>query len=177
MTYRAASDEPVSVNSRRMLCASRSTPSPDPHGRPIRSFPVSPRLIHVSSAQPLRFCTASTLIGLIHYFSRYMGVTSLAATQLFDRFSLLFIPVESHPQTSYVRNTPTWKMHLYTLIQILCLALLWLIKSVKAISIAFPLFFILLVPMRLQLTRFYSESELEAVRLQRFQRASPCPLN
>ncbi len=90
-------------------------------------------------------------------------ISSFTATQLFDRFSLFFIPPVSHPNSIYVRKTPTWKMHLYTLIQIGCLGLLWLIKSLKAVSIGFPLFFILLVPTRLQLSRFYSESELEAV--------------
>jgi len=94
-----------------------------------------------------------------------MGVTSLSATQLFERFSLFFIPVQSHPTTEYVRRVKTWKMHLYTLIQIGCLALLWAVKSIKQISLAFPFFLLLLVPIRLQLERFYTDSELQAVSL------------
>jgi hypothetical protein len=93
----------------------------------------------------------------------YMGVSSLSVTQLFDRFSLMFIPVGSHPSTTYVRRVKTWKMHLWTIIQIACLALLWAVKSIKQISLAFPFFLLLLVPMRLQLERFYTESELQAV--------------
>lgn len=53
---------------------------------------------------------------------------------------------------------------MYTSIQILSLAALWCVKSVKQIALFFPLILILLVPIRRSLTLFYSESELEAVR-------------
>ncbi|ODN05154.1 Anion exchange protein 3 [Orchesella cincta] len=93
----------------------------------------------------------------------YMGVSALSASQLYQRFILFFIPVKSHPQTPWVRRVKTWKMHLYTTIQISCLALLWGVKSWKQISLAFPFFLILLVPIRMQLKRIFSESELDAL--------------
>ncbi|CAL8069832.1 unnamed protein product [Orchesella dallaii] len=93
----------------------------------------------------------------------YMGVSALSASQLYQRFILFFIPVKSHPQTPWVRRVKTWKMHMYTLIQISCLALLWGVKSWKQISLAFPFFLILLVPIRIQLKRIFTESELEAL--------------
>jgi hypothetical protein len=43
----------------------------------------------------------------------YMGVSSLSATQLFDRSSLLFIPVGSHPSTTYVRRVNCNRYYLY----------------------------------------------------------------
>jgi len=95
----------------------------------------------------------------------YMGVSSLSNTKFFERFRLIFIPVESHPQTPYVRQVKTWKIHVYTMIQIGCLAILFAIKSWKAISLAFPFFLVLLVPIRLQLNRFYTKAELDAVSI------------
>ncbi|XP_021966995.1 anion exchange protein 3 isoform X2 [Folsomia candida] len=93
----------------------------------------------------------------------YMGITSFIPTQLYDRLLLFLTPVDAHPQTIYVRRVPTWKIHMYTSIQILSLAALWCVKSVKQIALFFPLILILLVPIRRSLTLFYSESELEAL--------------
>jgi len=103
----------------------------------------------------LAFTPMAVLFGVF----MYMGVSALSASQLYQRFILFFIPVKSHPQTPWVRRVKTWKMHLYTLIQISCLALLWGVKSWKQISLAFPFFLILLVPIRIQLKRIFTESE------------------
>jgi len=54
-------------------------------------------------------------------------------------------------------------MHLYTLIQLGCLAMLWGVKSVREAALAFPFVLMFLVPIRLQLKHLYNESELEAV--------------
>lgn len=107
----------------------------------------------------LRFTPMAVLFGVF----MYMGVSALSASQLYQRFILFFIPVESHPQTPWVRRVKTSRMHLYTIIQISCLAVLWGVKSWKQISLAFPFFLMLLIPTRMQLKRIFSESELEAV--------------
>jgi len=54
------------------------------------------------------------------------------------------------------------KMHLFTLIQLLCLAVLWIVKSTQA-SLAFPFFLILMVPLRAQLRFLFTPEELRAV--------------
>lgn len=54
------------------------------------------------------------------------------------------------------------KMHLFTLIQLLCLAVLWVVKSTEA-SLAFPFFLILMVPLRAQLRFLFTPEELRAV--------------
>jgi hypothetical protein len=56
------------------------------------------------------------------------------------------------------------KMHLFTLIQLLCLAVLWVVKSTEA-SLAFPFFLILMVPLRAQLRFFFTPEELRAVSI------------
>ena len=60
------------------------------------------------------------------------------------------------------------KTHLFTLIQIVVVAVLWVVKESPA-SIAFPFFLILLVPLRLKiLPLLYTEVELKAVSFREF---------
>ncbi|XP_041087644.1 band 3 anion transport protein-like [Polyodon spathula] len=57
----------------------------------------------------------------------------------------------------------TWRMHMFTLIQILCLALLWGIKSSPA-SLALPFILILTIPLRrFLLARLFSEIEIKCL--------------
>lgn len=58
-------------------------------------------------------------------------------------------------------------MHLFTALQLLCLAVLWAVMSTAA-SLAFPFILILTVPLRmLVLTRIFTEREMRCVRLPR----------
>lgn len=75
---------------------------------------------------------------------------------------LIFMPVKHHPQVPYVRRLPTWKMHVFTVTQILALALLWGVKSSK-FSLAFPFILMMMVPIRKQLERIFTPLELRAV--------------
>jgi len=72
------------------------------------------------------------------------------------------MPVKHHPQVPYVRRLPTWKMHVFTITQVLALALLWGIKSSK-FSLAFPFILMMMVPIRKQLERIFTPLELRAV--------------
>lgn len=56
-------------------------------------------------------------------------------------------------------------MHLYTTIQIFCLAILWAVMSAKEAALFFPFILMLLVPVRLQLTKLFTEEELAVVSL------------
>jgi len=58
-------------------------------------------------------------------------------------------------------------MHIYTLIQIVSLSIIWGIKFTPG-ALVLPLSFILLIPLRkFLLVRFFSNAELEAVRISR----------
>jgi hypothetical protein len=120
----------------------------------------------------------------------YMGVTSLSGIQLFDRILLLFKPPKYHPDVPFVKRVfslvavqlgwgkgvrtgqtltlaspqvKTWRMHLFTGIQIICLAVLWVVKSTPA-SLALPFVLILTVPLRrLILPLIFRELELQCV--------------
>ncbi|XP_007953417.2 band 3 anion transport protein [Orycteropus afer afer] len=93
----------------------------------------------------------------------YMGVTSLSGIQLFDRILLLFKPPKYHPDVPYVKRVKTWRMHLFTGIQILCLVGLWAVKVTKA-SLALPFILILTVPLRhFLLPLFFRNLELQCL--------------
>nr|XP_020019452.1 band 3 anion transport protein isoform X2 [Castor canadensis] len=93
----------------------------------------------------------------------YMGITSLSGIQLFDRILLLSKPSKYHPDVPYVKRVRTWRMHLFTVIQIICLVLLWVVKSTPA-SLALPFVLILTVPLRrLLLPLIFSKLELQCL--------------
>ncbi|XP_069490400.1 band 3 anion transport protein isoform X2 [Ambystoma mexicanum] len=77
----------------------------------------------------------------------YMGVTSLNGIQMYDRILLTLMPPKYHPDVPFVKRVKTWRMHLFTLIQVLCLGTLWVVKSTPA-SLALPFILILTVPLR-----------------------------
>ncbi|XP_054448989.1 band 3 anion transport protein [Pteronotus mesoamericanus] len=94
----------------------------------------------------------------------YMGVTSLSGIQLFDRILLLFKPPKYHPDVPFVKRVKTWRMHLFTGIQIICLAVLWAIKSFPSTSLALPFILILTVPLRrLLLPLIFRKLELQCL--------------
>ncbi|KAA0201927.1 hypothetical protein HAZT_HAZT004768 [Hyalella azteca] len=87
----------------------------------------------------------------------YMGISATAGIQFLERIVLFLVPVKYHYNTPYVR---TWKMHLYTVVQILMLVVLWVVKQSK-ISLCFPFILLCLIPIRFfVLPRFFSPREL-----------------
>ncbi|KAM5153116.1 anion exchange protein 3 [Mantella aurantiaca] len=93
----------------------------------------------------------------------YMGVTSLTGIQLFERLLLILMHPKHHPEHPYVVKVCTWRMHLFTCVQLSCIVLLWVVKSSPA-SLAFPFLLILTVPLRrFILPKFFHERELKAL--------------
>ncbi|MCJ8739189.1 hypothetical protein PDJAM_G00044340 [Pangasius djambal] len=93
----------------------------------------------------------------------YMGITSLSGVQLWDRIQLLIVPKKYHPSLPYATRVKTWRMHLFTLIQLVCLGILWAVKSTKA-SLALPFVLILTVPLRILMTgRLFTTTEMKCL--------------
>ncbi|XP_061086022.1 band 3 anion exchange protein-like isoform X1 [Conger conger] len=93
----------------------------------------------------------------------YMGVTSLNGIQLWDRILLLFIPKKYHPEEAYATRVKTNRMHMFTFIQIVCLVILWMVKSSKA-SLALPFVLILTIPLRMYMTgRVFTDLEMKCL--------------
>ncbi|XP_075033381.1 band 3 anion transport protein isoform X2 [Mixophyes fleayi] len=93
----------------------------------------------------------------------YMGVTSLNGIQLYDRILLTLKPPKYHPKESYVTRVKTWRMHMFTLVEVICLAVLFAVMFTPA-SLALPFILILTVPVRrFILTRIFSSLELKCL--------------
>uniref|UniRef100_A0A3B5MBY5 Anion exchange protein n=1 Tax=Xiphophorus couchianus TaxID=32473 RepID=A0A3B5MBY5_9TELE len=90
----------------------------------------------------------------------YMGVMSLNGIQLTERLILLLMPPKYHPDQNYVRKVRTLRMHLFTLVQLTCLSLLWVVMATAA-ALAFPFMLLLTIPLRmLLLPRLFSPREI-----------------
>uniref|UniRef100_A0AAQ5YJ45 Anion exchange protein n=1 Tax=Amphiprion ocellaris TaxID=80972 RepID=A0AAQ5YJ45_AMPOC len=109
----------------------------------------------------LRLIPLAVLFGIF----LYMGVTSLTGIQLYERITLMVTPAKHHPDHIYVTKVKTWRMNMFTIIQLACIVALWVVKSTVA-SLAFPFVLIMTVPLRrLILSRIFEERELQAVGL------------
>ncbi|NXA78729.1 S4A4 protein, partial [Thryothorus ludovicianus] len=89
----------------------------------------------------------------------HMGVTALNSIQLMDRVRLLLMPAKHQPDLAYLRHVPLRRVHIFTIIQLLCLALLWVLKSTVA-AIVFPVMLLALVGIRKGLERIFSPHDL-----------------
>ncbi|XP_062287314.1 anion exchange protein 3 [Scomber scombrus] len=107
----------------------------------------------------LRLIPLAVLFGIF----LYMGVTSLTGIQLYERITLMVTPAKHHPDHIYVTKVKTWRMNMFTIIQLGCIVALWVVKSTEA-SLAFPFVLIMTVPLRrVILSRIFEERELQAL--------------
>uniref|UniRef100_A0A8C6USM4 Solute carrier family 4 member 1a (Diego blood group) n=1 Tax=Neogobius melanostomus TaxID=47308 RepID=A0A8C6USM4_9GOBI len=81
----------------------------------------------------------------------YMGITSLSGVQMWDRMLLLITPKKYHPSDAYATRVSTIRMHLFTFIQVICLAILWMVKM-SNFSLALPFVLLLTIPLRMLMT-------------------------
>lgn len=72
------------------------------------------------------------------FYSEKMTIASVVLFQFVDRLALIFMPKKYQPDHMYLRHVPIKRVHLFTLFQIVCLAVLWVVKMIKSISILFP---------------------------------------
>ncbi|XP_068129861.1 electrogenic sodium bicarbonate cotransporter 1-like [Hyperolius riggenbachi] len=88
-----------------------------------------------------------------------MGVAALKSIQFMERLKLLFVPPKHQPDLIYLRHVPLLKVHLFTLIQITCLVILWILKSTEA-AIIFPLMLLALAGIRKAMECIFSLHDL-----------------
>lgn len=103
----------------------------------------------------LKLVPMSVLFGLF----LFMGIASMSGNQLFERLRLWVVDPARYPTHYYLRAVPTRIVHKYTVIQVLCLGVLWTVKA-SALGILFPLFIALLVPVRMKMDRFFQDEHL-----------------
>ena len=90
----------------------------------------------------------------------YMGISSMKEIQLISRILLIFMPEKYQPDNVYLRHVRTRRVHMFTAIQLSCLAMLWIIKSIQKISILFPIMVLALVGARKVMDYIFTQREL-----------------
>ncbi|XP_034173070.1 na[+]-driven anion exchanger 1 isoform X1 [Osmia lignaria lignaria] len=91
----------------------------------------------------------------------YMGVASLKGLQFFDRILIMLMPVKYQPDYMFLRQVPLKRVHVFTAIQLTCLAVLWIIKSFSSTSILFPLMLVVMIGIRKSLDLLFTQRELK----------------
>ncbi|XP_056889715.1 electrogenic sodium bicarbonate cotransporter 4 [Takifugu flavidus] len=111
--------------------------------------------VSIFLAPILKFIPMPVLYGVF----LYMGVASLSGIQFWDRIKLYLMPSKHQPDFSYLRHVPLRKVHLFTLVQITCLAVLWILKS-TFLAIIFPVMILGLMVVRKMLDMIFSQHDL-----------------
>ncbi|XP_068191176.1 electrogenic sodium bicarbonate cotransporter 1-like isoform X1 [Antennarius striatus] len=138
-----------------------SAPGEQPKFLGVREQRVTGTLVFILTglsvfmAPILKFIPMPVLYGVF----LYMGVASLNGVQFMDRLKLLLMPAKHQPDLIYLRHVPQRRIHLFTFIQALCLALLWILKSTVA-AIIFPVMILALVAVRKAMDYVFSQHDL-----------------
>uniref|UniRef100_A0A3B4FHF7 Anion exchange protein n=1 Tax=Pundamilia nyererei TaxID=303518 RepID=A0A3B4FHF7_9CICH len=138
-----------------------SAPGEQPQFLGVREQRVTGILVFVLTgvsiflAPVLKFIPMPVLYGVF----LYMGVASLSGIQFWDRIKLYMMPSKHQPDFTYLRHVPLRRVHLFTLIQITCLAVLWVLKS-TFLAIIFPVMILGLMVIRKMLDMVFSQHDL-----------------
>ena len=122
---------------------------------------LSGLLVHLLLAGSLLLLTALSHVPMSVLFGLflYMGVASMTGNTFFERLRLWFMDPLRFPTDSIIRAIPARTVHKYTLIQLLCLVVLWVVK-VSPLGLLFPIFIALLVPVRKSLKSLFRDEHL-----------------
>ncbi|GCB60234.1 hypothetical protein scyTo_0012703 [Scyliorhinus torazame] len=133
---------------------------------------VSATVISLAHIDSLKMETAKSAPGVEPTFMGVSGswscfwispAAAVAASgdtaKFMDRLKLLFTPAKHQPDLIYLRHVPLRRIHLFTLLQVLCLVLLWVLKSTAA-AIIFPVMLLALVGVRKAMECIFSRHDL-----------------
>ncbi|KAJ8354283.1 hypothetical protein SKAU_G00218500 [Synaphobranchus kaupii] len=111
--------------------------------------------LSVFMTSALKFIPMPVLYGVF----LYMGVSSLKGIQFFDRIKLFGMPAKHQSDLIYLRYVPLWKVHVFTIVQVTCLVVLWVIKA-SAAAVIFPMMVLALVFVRKMMYLCFTKREL-----------------
>ncbi|XP_075996067.1 electrogenic sodium bicarbonate cotransporter 4 isoform X2 [Genypterus blacodes] len=138
-----------------------SAPGEQPQFLGVREQRLTGTLVFVLTglsiflAPVLQFIPMPVLYGVF----LYMGVASLSGIQFWERMKLYLMPLKHQPDFSFLRHVPLRRVHLFTLVQIVCLAVLWILKS-TFLAIIFPVMILGLMVVRKLLDLMFSQHDL-----------------
>ncbi|OUX51300.1 MAG: hypothetical protein CBE43_03385 [Rhodopirellula sp. TMED283] len=92
----------------------------------------------------------------------FMGFVSLKGIQFIERLGYWLMDSALYPVNHYTRRVPTRTIHLFTLVQLICLIVLCVVNLSPSnpVKIMFPIFIAFLVPVRALLGRFIDKDHL-----------------
>ena len=101
-------------------------------------------------------------MGALYGIFLFMGCMSLGGVQFVERLTLWIMDSAMYPVNHYTRRVPIRTIHLYTLVQLICLGVLcWLnVSDSEVLRIIFPVFIALLVPVRALMGRLFEDDHL-----------------
>ncbi|KAL8165420.1 UNVERIFIED_CONTAM: Sodium bicarbonate cotransporter 3, partial [Gekko kuhli] len=97
--------------------------------------------------------------GLMIFVLMGMSVFMTSILKFFDRIKLFGMPAKHQPDLIYLRYVPLWKVHIFTVVQLTCLVLLWAIKASSA-AVVFPMMVLALVFIRKLMDLCFTKREL-----------------
>ncbi|TSM28082.1 Electrogenic sodium bicarbonate cotransporter 4 [Bagarius yarrelli] len=99
------------------------------------------------------------LTGILVFVLTGVSVFLAPILQFWERIKLILMPAKHQPDFVYLRHVPLRRVHLFTLVQITCLAVLWILKSTVA-AIIFPVMILGLMVVRKMLDFVFSQHDL-----------------
>jgi hypothetical protein len=155
-----------SVNHVRSLATVEEVVTPGGESREriihVRENRVSALAIHLLMGLSLFLLSYLKMIpmAVLYGLFLFMGIVSMAGNQFFERLSLWLMDSKLYPATHYIRRVSLSTIHKFTLLQLACLVVLWIVKGSPRLGILFPLFIVMLVPVRMLANRFFSPKDL-----------------
>ncbi|HZF65938.1 MAG TPA: sodium bicarbonate transporter family protein [Chitinophagaceae bacterium] len=130
----------------------------------VRENRLSALAIHVLLASSVFFMGYMAYIPMPVLFGLflYMGLASLGGNQFFERIMLWITDPKLYPRTHYTKRVPAKWIHRFTLIQLICFVVLWVLKASK-LGILFPLMIAALVPIGAYIKRFFPAQYMDAL--------------
>ncbi|KPM02283.1 Na+-driven anion exchanger 1-like protein [Sarcoptes scabiei] len=150
------------VNSLKML-SQTAAPGDRPEFLGVREQRITQ--IGIFSLCGLSICFTPILqqipMAVLYGVFLYMGISSLQGSQFMERLAIIFMPQKSQPDYMFLRRVKMYRVHFFTLIQVICFIFLWVVKSSKPISIAFPLMLLVILGVRKLLDFVFTRDELK----------------
>ena len=130
----------------------------------VRENRITPLAIHLLVGVSLLLLPLLKVVpmAVLYGLFLYMGIVSMSGNQFFDRMKLWFMDSSLYPTTHYIRRVPRGTIHRFTILQFVCLAVLWVVKT-SFLGLLFPLFIAVLVPVRSLAGRFFQPEHLVAL--------------
>lgn len=79
----------------------------------------------------------------------FMGLSSIGNIQFWARFMMFFQQPARYASTPYTEHMDKWRIHKYTMFQILFFGIIFFVQNTPSVAIIFPLMTLLCIPARL----------------------------